>query len=103
MVNGEMKRAAKASIPRFLRKPRPRQIEGQALAEMLHLPRICLLRRCRRARQCLGPDLRCHLDHARIAGERWRAHDPRMQERALQRRIETKERATALAAPGGRA
>lgn len=77
-------------IPQFLRKPEPQVIEGQALAELVQLPRLCRNRKCRRAKLCLGPDLRCLTDHAGIGVLRWRGMEPRQREATLRQRVEAK-------------
>ena len=77
-------------IPAFLRKARPMQIEGQALAELVQLPRVCRLRKCRRSKLCLGSDLCCLTDHAGIGVRRWRAMPVRQRDAELTRRVEAK-------------
>lgn len=78
----------KPDIPAFLRKAKPQTIEGQALAELVGLPRICRLRKCRRAKACLGVDLSCLTDLAGVGVRRWRAIPVRRRDAELARRIE---------------
>ena len=87
-------------IPEFLLKEKPELIEGQALAELVGLPRHCINRKCRRSRQCLGTDVRCHLDQVPAGVWRWRALDPDWREAELQRRIREKAAQLARHSPG---
>jgi hypothetical protein len=44
---------------------------GRALATIVHLPRICRFRKCRRSQLCVGQPARCLDDHAGLGKARW--------------------------------
>ena len=52
--------------------PREAELFDRLLASAAGLPRVCCLKKCRRAKRCLGPDLVCLRHHRGLARARFK-------------------------------